>query len=593
MSRLSSAPLTYRPFLEAVEDRLLPCCQAIPLTEVAAPALLEAHLVRTYYLIPSNRTLQPRAVESLRNSVRGAQTWYQDMMERNGFGPKTFALETEADGATPRVHLVYAPETDEYYRADPWRRVNTAAAAAGLPIWDRGQVWFAYFEGHVMDPDGSVMGGYAGGGSFGSGSDGGVAMLGSNGLAILLPEDLTDDQPYHGEVRPTLGPYPMVQDVTFPWFARQTFSSISSTARGAALHELGHAFGLPHDFRNDANFHGNLMGNGFRGFRGWAAPELYPDDDVHLSYGSALALNVSRYFNGQRFYTDRVRPVATIHTSGDVDPVNGQVEIHFTATDNRGLAAAFLQLDGERVAELPLEGTEVTHSFITAYYTPDEANSYTITILDAAGNRQNVTTSITPAAGFNRAPRPYLKVSPTQATAGQQVLLDASRSADPDHPAAALLVEWDLDGDDTFDTEPTTVKTLRTTFSESGTRLISVRVTDPDGAQTVSAPVGIRVAAAALKHSNRMTRQPDVELPELGFRPFLELPRQLPAFGQVQDVPEAVHQVIAVHLCFARPLASDDVRLGRHHAEPHFPLRPHRGDEIVQDSLALLEPEWD
>jgi hypothetical protein len=59
-------------------------------------------------------------------------------MERNGFGPKTVALETEADGVTPKVHVVYAPNIDSYYRTDPWGRVAPAAQNAGLPVWSMG-----------------------------------------------------------------------------------------------------------------------------------------------------------------------------------------------------------------------------------------------------------------------------------------------------------------------------------------------------------------------------------------------------------------------------------------------------------------------
>ena len=120
------------------------------------------------------------------------------------------------------------------------------------------------------------------------------------GRGRLLPSDgcrLPDDTPYAGEVVPEIGPYPLVQDVSFPWFEYTTFSSIASSIQGAFAHELGHAFGLPHDFRNDSNFRGTLMGNGLRGFRGAMYPERYPSDDMRLSYGAALSLNVSAYFN--------------------------------------------------------------------------------------------------------------------------------------------------------------------------------------------------------------------------------------------------------------------------------------------------------
>src|SRR5688572_11063602 len=124
----------YRPFLEPVEDRLLPSAVVPPATPPHTAGGPVEHVVRTYYLIPSNREAQPRAVESLQHSALYAQAWYQDLMERNGFGPRTFTIETEDDDVTPRVHLVFGPQTDDYYRADPWRRVTADAAAAGLPV---------------------------------------------------------------------------------------------------------------------------------------------------------------------------------------------------------------------------------------------------------------------------------------------------------------------------------------------------------------------------------------------------------------------------------------------------------------------------
>ena len=89
----------------------------------------------------------------------------------------------------------------------------------------------------------------------------------------------------------------MKQDVTFAWFEGSSFSSLASSWLGALWHETGHAFGLPHDFRNDNNFHGNLMGNGLRGTRGSLFPEKYPQNYTRLEYASALVLNVSHYFN--------------------------------------------------------------------------------------------------------------------------------------------------------------------------------------------------------------------------------------------------------------------------------------------------------
>src|SRR5262245_58003232 len=145
LSRRSRRP---RPVLgpEPLEDRLL---------------LSSTHEVRLLYVIPSNRTPQPRAVASLQHAIRVAQDWYGDQMERHGFGLKTFQFETEPDGSTPRVHFLYPPQTDDYFRADPWARVTGAVRDAGLGPFTPGVVWVTFYEGHVMNPDGSVLGGVA------------------------------------------------------------------------------------------------------------------------------------------------------------------------------------------------------------------------------------------------------------------------------------------------------------------------------------------------------------------------------------------------------------------------------------------------
>ena len=39
---------------------------------------------------------------------------------------------------------------------------------------------------------------------------------------------------------------------------------------------VGHGLGLGHDFRNDLNAHGNMMGNGCRRIRGNLFPDRYP-----------------------------------------------------------------------------------------------------------------------------------------------------------------------------------------------------------------------------------------------------------------------------------------------------------------------------
>jgi len=459
------------------------------------PADVSSHVVHVAYLIPSNRDPQPEGVENLQTTLLWYQDWYRDQMDRYGFGPKTFELETEADGVTPLIHVVDTSRADTYYHQDQWSRIIDAGTDAGLSVWEDGQIWLLVSESLVMNADASIAGSVTLGASFGSGSDPGVAVATSSPLAT--PDYLTDNRTYGGLTLPEVGPYPLVANVTYPWYEGATLSSVASSHLGAVLHEMSHAFGLSHDFRNDANTNGNLMGNGFRGLRGWLYPDAYSSHDLRLSYAAALALNASRYFNPDGDFTDDRSPSLSILTSGNVAPVGGQIEIRFTASDSVGLAAALLQHEGDTVAEMPLSGTSATATFKTVDYNPGDVNNYTILVYDVQGNRNDDDVIIVPATKVNRAPIPYFKVTNSQVKVGETVTLDAFFSTDPDDTSPQLKFEWDLDGDGTFDTAPSTEYLHSASFDTPGGQVIRVRVTDEDGARAISAPLALRVLPTA------------------------------------------------------------------------------------------------
>lgn len=453
--------------------------------------------VRIAYLVPVDREPQPDAVWLLQVAFLNYQNWYRDQMERHGFGPKTFHLEMEPDGRLPQVHVVRSPRTADYLRGDLWGRVAEQLTQQGFPVWTARTVWFVIPEAHVQQPDSSVLGGFAGGASFGSGDDAGLAVLGSDALPRFRPALLRDNRSYANRVLPEIGPRPLRQGVTFPGFEGTSFSSTCSSALGAGLHELSHGFGLSHDFRNDDNFRGVLMGNGLRGFRGETHPGAYRSDQTQLSHGHALALNVSRYFNPAATAQESTRPTLTVLTRGPQTPDGGLLTVRFRAADNRGLAAALLTRNGDLIEEMPLSGTIVTQQFATTHYEPGEPNTYRLALFDAAGNKAETEFQVTPASGLNRAPRPFVKLSPDVAAVGQTFTLEATASSDPDDPVTSLTVEWDLDGDGTFDTAPVPQKRLLTNSPLAGVRRIRARLTDPHGASAISAPVSLRVVDAA------------------------------------------------------------------------------------------------
>ncbi|HYI78152.1 MAG TPA: T9SS type A sorting domain-containing protein [Chryseolinea sp.] len=448
-------------------------------------------LVRVAYVIPSNRTAQPNGVAYLQNAIKIGQQWYKDQMEQNGFGAKTYVFETEADGVTPLIHVVPVTETDDFLRGDIWPRTTQAVTNAGISIWASGELWVLIPEAHLMQADGTVIGGTAQGAGFGSGDSPGVAMIGSNALPLFQPGMITDDTPYDGKVVPALGPFPMKQGVTFASFEGSTFSSLASSWLGALLHEMGHALGLAHDYRNDTNFHGNLMFNGFRGIRGSLFPEKYPQDYTRLAYSSSTILNVSHYFNRDKIVTSS--PDITYANFGSVIPQQGHVHITFQASDSDSLSLALLRYRGDAVAEMALEGTDVDTTFAVPYFTQGSTNPYTIAVYDKQGNLTNYSLEFNVPGGYNQAPVPFIRVDPPMPGPSQLITLNASISSDVDHDQSSLVTVWDVDNDGKLDTQPSTNKTIQYQYENPGNYLIRLKIIDPDGAQTISTPVSIKI----------------------------------------------------------------------------------------------------
>ena len=463
-------------------------------TAFAIQAVGMAPMVRVAYVIPSNRTPQPNGVANLQNAIKLGQQFFKEQMEQNGFGPKTFVFETEADGVTPLINVVHVAETDEYLREDLWGRAQQAASNAGISLWAPGEVWVVIPETHLMFPDGSGAGGVALGAGFGSGNGGGVSMIGSNALPLFSPAMITDDTPYDGKVLPELGPYPMKQDVTFAWFEGSTFSSIASSWLGALWHETGHAFGLGHDFRNDNNFHGNLMGNGLRGTRGSLFPEKYPQDYTRLEYWTALFLNVNHFFNSDK--TGSSGPTVSYTNPTSVTPQQGLVHISFQASDPDGLSFAYLTYGGDMAAEILLDGTTADATFAVPYFKQGDINRYTIFVLDKQGNKTAVDVQFNVPGGNNQAPIPFIKIDPPVPGLNQSITLDASQSSDVDHDQSSLLASWDVDNDGQFDIEPGTNKTVQYQYKYGGNYLIRLKLTDPAGAQTISTAVSVKIPGA-------------------------------------------------------------------------------------------------
>ncbi len=283
----------------------------------------------------------------------------------------------------------------------------------------------------------------------------------------------------------------MIDEVTFRWFEGDTFGSLGSVAIGVMMHELGHAFGVPHDFQNDRNAFGNLMGNGLRGFRGSLFPDLYPNEAAWLSRASAIALSTNRFLQPEQTFPDVAVPVVTFVGVPQID--DGIMEVTVDLTSESELASSIIRIDGEVTGSVQLSGHNVRHTFRTSRFDILEEQTIRVYVRTVTGNVANEEFVFPAAAVARQGPRAFVELTPRTVVRGQTVVLDAGRSSDDDDAVSELMFEWDTDGDGVFDTAPSSSPTFNLTPSEVGSTLITVRVTDTDGAHDVSGAVVLNV----------------------------------------------------------------------------------------------------
>ena len=154
--------------------------------------------VRMIYFLPNDRPVRQEVVDSMKTMIRRVQSFYLEQMQAHGHGNMTFQFETDAQG-DPVVHRVDGKYNDTYYYFD-----NTAGR-----VWQEIEARFdARYNIYLSVIDNST-GSRIGGGDSAAGVG---SRFNKTGGHALLPRKLQFEH---------------------------------------VAHELGHAFGLFHDFRDD------------------------------------------------------------------------------------------------------------------------------------------------------------------------------------------------------------------------------------------------------------------------------------------------------------------------------------------------------
>ncbi|MDE0010982.1 MAG: dockerin type I domain-containing protein [Candidatus Poribacteria bacterium] len=286
--------------------------------------LQQREMVRLIYFLPINRSAQHDIDTKLDTLIRDVQQFYVEQMHNHGFGRKTFSFETDATGKAV-VHHVNGKFTDRYYDTETLDKVIEE-------IEERFSLSTNLYLISIETGSEKIDVQWCGRGGT-HGTTGGRAIVPASGSCFVGDHGLE-----------------------------------------TAAHELGHAFGLDHDFRDDAY----LMS--------------YGSDRDQLSFCAAEWLDAHRYFNTHQ--TSFNEPTTLTMYMPLALPSN-VTRFRFEAADADGLHQAQLTIpvaigdpaDGVKLHSCQALDGEISRiEFTTTEVTPGFATEVTLRVIDVYGN---------------------------------------------------------------------------------------------------------------------------------------------------------------------------------------------------------------
>ena len=314
------------------------CLMFLCFSKTAVAEVLPRPVVRVIYFLPKGSDPQPGIDTTLRTRIKQVQRFYADEMERHGYGRKTFRLETDKSGKTV-VHRLKGRFLASYYERQTTRRVMEEINEA-----------FGFGKNIscvVIETDtGTLHAGSHGAEDIcGAGNSnyarGGFALLPASGACVR-----------------------------------------GTSGFQLAAHELGHAFGLEHDFRSDAY----IMSYGV------SANEL--------SVCAAHALSVHPHFLPQ---PDRDNLPATLFMLPPNASPPDSVRFGFTVSDADGLHLILLLSQGDIKACEKINADRESVTFQPTLRVGDFGAFFVVEVMDVRGNRKrqrfdiDATASLPPA----------------------------------------------------------------------------------------------------------------------------------------------------------------------------------------------------
>ena len=279
--------------------------------------------VRLIYFLPNGRPYRTDVVQQMKDEILKVQTFYAEQMEQHGFGWKTFTFETDATGQA-MVHRVDGQFTDSYYYQDTSDKVRQELAER---FYTQTRIYIV-----VIDT--------------------GLERIG------VRDRQVCGDASEGRFFMPGSGP-------CFSFYV--------------IAHELGHTFGLRHDFRSNAY----MLSYGITNIRGW--------NRDRISQCAAEWLDVHSFFNASQFLFNNPTTIRMLPPLASPKAIR----LRFEVTDPDGLHQA--QLIIPTTAEDPAKGEKLhgckrlrgesnTIEFITTELTEKSTTEVALHVIDVHGN---------------------------------------------------------------------------------------------------------------------------------------------------------------------------------------------------------------
>ena len=221
-------------------------------------------VVRTIYFVPNDRVPQNRIHSTIETQMKAVQAFYKAQMEAHGYAERSFSLETDRTGKVI-THTIIGNHSDNYYLQGTLDKVEAEIQNKFNNTGNDIYVTFVDLSNERVD--------------------GNCGIARYQGGPVLIPA--------HGDCIEGEGGIDLI------------------------AHELGHAFNLLHDFRDDTY----IMSYGYGRNK--------------LSECAAAFLSVSPYYNGRTPKADKPATIQIV--SGRQPPTTGDWTLRFTVSDPDGL----------------------------------------------------------------------------------------------------------------------------------------------------------------------------------------------------------------------------------------------------------------